>query len=121
MLSRLRAISTWAVGASNVGFALMLSDDNAEAIVPSLRPIALKSFDVTAVGRLRFLADQTKRQSKRGYARLDIKTLRLPRNNVVSRNRVGVRHGYSLQSSNPLVTVARFLRSLRRPDETGHD
>ena len=36
----------------------MLSDNDAVAIVRTLRLIALKSFDISAVGRLRLLADQ---------------------------------------------------------------
>lgn len=41
-----------------MGVALMLSDGDAEAIVRSLRVIALNSFNVSAAGRLRLLADQ---------------------------------------------------------------
>jgi hypothetical protein len=36
----------------------MLSNNDAEAIVRSIRLIALKSFDISAAGRLRLLADQ---------------------------------------------------------------
>jgi hypothetical protein len=61
MLSRLRVSvqsqrGRW--GASNVGFALMLSDNDAIAIVRSIRLIAVKSFDISAAGRLHLLADQ---------------------------------------------------------------
>jgi len=41
-----------------MGFALMISDDDAHAIVRTLQLIALQCFDLTAVGRLRLLADQ---------------------------------------------------------------
>jgi hypothetical protein len=36
----------------------MISDDDAHAIVRTLQLIALQCFDLTAIGRLRLLADQ---------------------------------------------------------------
>jgi hypothetical protein len=43
---------------SNMGFVLMISDDDAHAIVRTLHLIAVRCFDISAVGRLRWLADQ---------------------------------------------------------------
>jgi hypothetical protein len=41
-----------------MGLALMISDDDAHAIVWTLHLIALHYFGISAVGRLRLLADQ---------------------------------------------------------------